>query len=232
MIRASLAVLLCLSSAVPAAAALSCPAAGLDKTGKGSVLLFSALPLGETKFAARWKKARPELVKEFPGLRFEKPENLHVTLVFVGMGWDPEKIPEMEKYSLNGPDLSSGPLKMKGTPDLFGPSKQVVALHLNPVPSEWETRLMKDRETMTGLGLRSKDRYDDQFKAHISLASSATPDVKRDELARFQKWMTDHASRFGGLELPIDRSVKPKFMVVLGKDEDTRFVPLHGYCKE
>jgi 2'-5' RNA ligase len=211
-------------------AGLSCPADGLDKDGHGSVLLFSALPLNKTKFAKRWEKSQKELAKKFPGLRFEKTENLHVTLSFMGAGWDPAKIDVMEKYGLEGPDVSSGPLEMKGTPDLFGTKKEVVALHLEPVPEEWAKRLMKNRQTMTDLGLRKRDRFDDVFAAHVSLASAPKPDEPREELARFEKWMSDHAARFGGLRIPFDRSIKPAYFVVLGKAETTRFVPLREYC--
>ena len=211
-------------------AGLTCPADGLDKDGHGSVLLFSALPLNKTKFAKQWSKAQKELAKTFPGLRFEKPENLHITLSFNGAGWDPAKIDLMEKYGLDGPDLSSGPLKMKGAPDLFGGKKEVVALHLTPVPEEWATRLMKNRQTMTDLGLRKRDRFDDVFTAHVSLASAPKPDEQRDELDHFEKWMAAHASRFGGLNIAIDRSIAPAYFVVRGKAETTQFVPLREYC--
>jgi 2'-5' RNA ligase len=212
------------------AAGLSCPADGLDKDGHGTALLFSALPLGKTKFAKQWAKAQKELAKSFPGLRFEKSENLHITLSFDGAGWDPATIDTREKYGLDGPDLSSGPLKMNGAPDLFGGKKEVVALHMTPVPDEWANRLMKDRQTMTDLGLRKHDRFDDVFTAHVSLASAPKPDEQREELARFEKWLSDHASRFGGLTIPIDKSIKPAYFVVLGKAETTRFVPLRAYC--
>ena len=225
------AVLLCAAPSVAVhAAGLTCPADSLDKDGRASVLLFSALPLSETKFAVRWTKAQKELKKEFPGLRFEKTENLHITLVFVGMGWEPAKIEEMEMLGLDGPDLSSGALKLKGAMDLFGPKKHVAVLHFDPTPAEWGARLMKNRQTMTDRGFRKRDMFDDQFKAHVSLAFASKPEEQRAELERFEKWMTDHAARFDGLEVSVDRKVKPAFFVVLGKDEAVRFAPLHGYC--
>jgi hypothetical protein len=119
---------------------------------------------------------------------------------------------------------------MKGAPDLFGRKKEVLALHLTPVPDEWAQRLMKDRQTMTDLGLRKRDTFDDVFTAHVSLASAPKPDEQREELARFEKWMSDHASRFGGLSIPIDKAIKPAYFVVQGKDETTRFVPVREYC--
>lgn len=229
--RAAAAALLILAlSSSSRAAGLTCPEGSLDKDGHGSALLFSALPLNKTKFARRWGKAQKELAKTFPSLRFETPENLHVTLAFMGGGWDPAKLDVLEKYGLDGPALSSGPLTMKGTPDLFGGKKEVVALHLETVPEEWAKRLMKDRDAMTELGLRKRDRFDDVFTAHVSLAFASKPDEQRDELARFEKWMADHASRFDGLAFKIDKSIKPAYFVVLGKDETTRFVPLRRYC--
>ncbi len=212
------------------AAGISCPADALDKDGKGALLLFSALPLGKTKFAKEWGKARKELTKKFPGLSFEKVENLHVTLSFMGPGWNPAETDAMEALSLDGPDLSSGTLPLKGAPELFGPKKHVVALALSPVPEEWAARLMKNRDAATAKGFRKRDMYDDVFKPHMSLASAPKPDEQREELARFQAWMTEHAKRFGGLALPLTRDVKPAFFLVLGKGPDTRFVPLRDYC--
>lgn len=226
------AALLLLATLVPPCfgAPVSCPADALDKDGKGALLLFSALPLGKTKFAKEWGKAQKELTKKFPGLSFEKVENLHVTLSFMGAGWNPAATEDMEKLSLDGPDLSSGPVKLNGTPDLFGPNKNVVALALTPVPGEWAARLMKNRDEATAKGFRKRDRYDDVFKPHISLASAPKPDEQRAELAAFQAWMTEHAKRFGGLEMSLTRDVKPAFFLVLGKGPDTRFVPLRDYC--
>ena len=228
----TLAALLLVGALVPPcfAVGVSCPADALDKDGKGTLLLFSALPLGKTKFAKEWGKAQKELAKEFPGLSFEKPDNLHVTLSFMGAGWKPDETEAMETYALDGPDLSSGPVKMKGAPELFGPKKQVVALDLSPVPEEWSLRLMKNRQTLTDKGYRKRDMYDDVFKPHVSLASASKPDEQREELARFQAWMTGHAKRFGGLELPFTRDIKPAFFLVLGKAETLRFVPLRSYC--
>ena len=228
--RAFAAVLLLLAAA-PARAALSCPEGALDKDGRGTLLMFSALPLGRTKFAKEWGKARKELEKEFPGLAFEKPENLHVTLAFMGAGWKLADLDAMETLALDGPDLSSGPLKMKGAPEFYGPKKQVVALELAPVPAEWSSRLMKDRQAMTDKGYRKRDMFDDVFKPHVSLATAPKPDEQREELARFKEWMTKRAKRFGGLELPITRDIKPAFLLVLGKAEATRFTPIREYCR-
>ncbi len=213
-----------------AAAGLVCPAEALDKDGRATLLLFSALPLGKTKFAKEWGKAQKELSKKFPGLAFEKTENLHVTLSFMGGGWKPEDAELMEKYALNGPDLSSGSLVMKGAAELFGPKKQVVALDLTPVPTEWATRLMMDRQTLTDKGFRKRDAYDDVFKPHVSLASAPKPDEQREELARFKAWMTEHAKRFGGLDIAFTRDIKPAFFLVLGKGPEVRFVPLRDHC--
>lgn len=226
-----LAVLLAAALAVPASAAgLSCPEGALDKDGKGAVLLFSAIPLGDSALAKSWAKARPELVKEFPTLRFEKTENLHITLAFMGMGWDPAKLDEMEKLGLEGPDVSSGAVVLKALPDVFGPQKNVAVLHLGPVPNEWDERLIAKRDKMTELGLRKRDRFDAVFKAHVSLAFASKPEEQRAELLRFNAWMTKNSKRFGGLELALDGKAKPAYFVVQGKDETLAFPPLRSYC--
>ena len=214
-----------------AAAGVACPATVVDDKGLGTVPLFSSLPLTKTPFAKKWAKAQKELAKEFPRLRFEKPENLHITLAFMSVkGWDAAKLGEMEKLGLDGPDLSSGPVKMTGTPDLFGPNKNVVAIRLEPVPQEWSARLMADRQKMTDEGLRPRDRFDDVFTPHVTLATAPKVDEQREELARFQKWMGDHAKKFGDLRIELDRKIVPAYYLVLGKDETTRFEPLRGVC--
>lgn len=221
--KAAVAALLLLASDPARAARLACPA------DAGARLLFSSIPLGSTPFAREWAKAQKELAREFPGLAFEKPDNLHVTLAFMGGGWKLENLDDMERLGLAGPDLSSGPLKLAAAPELYGPKKQVVALELTPVPEEWSSRLMKDRRTMTDKGYRKRDMFDDVFKPHVSLASAPKPDEQREELARFQAWT---ARRFKGLVLPITRDEKPAYYLVLGKGPETRFTPLREYCPE
>ncbi len=221
----------CVLAASSAAAGLSCPPGVLDEKGLGRVPLFSSLPLSRTPFARNWRRAQKELAKKFPYLLFEKPENLHITLAFMSVsGWDPAKLADMERLGLDGPDLSSGPVTLTGTPDLFGPQKQVAAMRLEPVPPSWSKRLRADRQAMTDAGLRPRDRYDDVFTPHVTLATAPKPDEQRAELARFEKWLSAHARALGGLRIVLDRSVKPVYFVVIGRDADTRFEPLRAYC--
>ena len=231
--RRLLAALLAASCAAPAAAAaagLACPKDALDAKGRVQAPLFSALPLSHTPFAARWAAAQEELRREFPTLRFEKPENLHVTLVYVGPGWDPAKADALEKYSLDAPDLSRGPVTLAGAPALFGFHKDVLALELKPVPAGWSKRLMSDRDAMTRQGLRPKDKFDEVFQPHVSLAYASEPEKDRPELQRLAKWLTERAGRFQGLSFMLDDSIRPDLLVVVGKDEATRFVPMRAYC--
>jgi len=220
--------------ALPAAAAgVSCPKDVVDEKGMGQVPLFSALSLAKTPFAKKWGKAQKELAQEFPTLRFEKPENLHITLAFMSVkDWDQARLSEMERIGLDGPDLSSGPVKMTGTPDLFGPQKNIVAIRLEPVPEEWAKRLMSDRQKMTDGGLRPRDRYDDVFTPHVTLATAPKVDEQRGELARFEKWLADHAKKFGDLKSTLDRKIVAAYDLVIGKDEATRFEPVRGYCAD
>jgi 2'-5' RNA ligase len=222
-----------LLAASAAAAGVSCPPSVVDDKGLGKVPLFSALSLSKTPFAKKWAKAQKELAKEFPDLRFEKPSNLHVTLAFMSVsGWDPAKLEDMEKLGLDGPDLSSGPVKLVGTPDLFGTKKEVVALRLDPVPAEWSKRLMADRQAMTDKGLRPRDRFDEVFTPHVSLATAPKPDEQRDELARFQMWLVARAKDFGELKIELDKTIAPRYFLVIGKDAETRFEPVRGYCSD
>jgi 2'-5' RNA ligase len=227
------ALVLVAAASYASAAGISCPASAVDDKGLGKVPLFSSLSLARTAFAKRWAKAQKELAKEFPKLRFEKPSNLHITLAFMSVnGWDAAKVEEMERLGLDGPDLSSGPVEMTGTPDLFGPQKNIVAIRMEPVPQEWSKRLMADRQKMTDEGLRPRDRYDDVFTPHVTLATAPKIDEQRGELARFQKWLTDHAKKFGDLKIELDRKIVPRYYLVIGKDETTSFEPLRGYCAD
>ncbi len=208
----------------------SCPAAIADARGVGRVPLFSAIPLSRTPFARRWERARRGLAEKFPGLRFEKTEDLHITLVFVSTaGWDLARLGEMERLGLDGPDLSSGPVVLGGTPDLFGPDKDVAALRLGPVPSEWSRRLMADRDAMTAAGLRPRDRYDAVFVPHASLAYARTP-KDRPELKRFEAWLLKRARRFAGLKFAVGRENAPRYYLVTGRGDSTEFPPLRGKC--
>jgi 2'-5' RNA ligase len=231
--RAASLIVVVAAFASAAAAAVSCPANVVDEKGLGRIPLFSALSLAKTPFAKKWAGVRKELAKEFPSLRFEKPENLHVTLAFMSVnGWDSAKIEAMEKLGLDAPDLSSGPVKMTGTPDLFGPTKNVVALKVEPVPGEWTKRLMADRDAMTAAGLRPRDRFDAVFTPHVTLATAPKPDEQRADLVRFEKWLQDHAPKLGDLKFELNRKIEPHFYLVLGKDEATRFEPLRGVCAD
>lgn len=214
------------------ATGLLCPSGVLDARGYGAVPLFSALPMSGSSFARRWSRALPGLSKEFPDLRFEKPENLHVTLVFVSTaGWDSTRVDDYEKYAMDGPDVSSGPLVMKGALDTFGPKKDVAVLHFSAIPKEWPARLMKDRDVATAKGLRPRDRYDDVFEAHVSLAFARDAEKDRAELRRFEKRMETHAADFDGLSVRLDRAERPALFLVLGGGDSVRFVPLKAYCR-
>ena len=214
--------------ALAAFSAAACPPEVVGDSGTGKVPLFSSLPLEASAFGQAWAKALPGLRKEFPTLRLEKPENLHITIAFMGVkDWDPKKAPDMEKLALDGPNLSSGPVAMKGSPDIFGPKKHVAVWHLAEAPKEWGARVVRDLAKMTELGLRKKDAYDDAYKPHVSLAFAAKPEEQQTELARFEKRLLE-------LKLPpvvIDHAVKPALFVALGKDDTTRFVTLASLCK-
>ncbi len=206
-------------------AAQRCPARLLDERGRGALPLFSALTTQDTMLAERWAAEQADLAELFPHLRIEPPENLHITLVFMSpRGWDAGAIDTMERYALDGPKVS-GRLELSGSMETFGPKNDVAVLHFESIPSEWTRRLVANRQVLTDIGLRPRDRYDDAFNAHISLAYAPTEQDK-PELERFERWMTEHADLFGGLKISIPDSARPRLFVVVGRGDDTRFVPL------
>lgn len=170
--------------------------------GYGRVPLFSAIPLRDSALAKTWARLAPKARQDFPGLRTERPEDLHITLVFLGSGWNPEKIEQIAQNSLIGP--AHGSLHSPLHPEVFGKNGQVMALRLESVPEEWSERINSAKQRLNEQGLKKPDLFNLQFKPHISLAQFRAADTSPEVMKRFQKWIEDAAiwnQEFQSLEL-------------------------------
>jgi 2'-5' RNA ligase len=137
-------------------------------------------------------------------------EDLHITVVYVGGGWKTDDLGAIRAHALAGPreTVSFRPEVVR-----MGRDAQVVAVELHGAPEAWGTAVVAARGELNRLGLKKADRYDPEFRPHVTLASArrsppdATDAASLDEL---RSWLTGRlaadASRFTvtvGAETPI-----------------------------
>jgi 2'-5' RNA ligase len=192
------------------------------------VALFSAIVFGNTPFGMQWDAALPSLKSRFPDLRLEEAAHLHITVVYIGNGWDPARIDTYREYGLTAPDFSKGPLELGGSADVFGKQNQVIAIRLTGIPSEWSQRLMFRRQKLTEQGLRQQDRYDSTFEAHITLATAMNPSdpKQRQELNAFQAYINQNKSQFHDFKFELGSSSAPVYLLSVGTSAAPDYQPL------
>jgi 2'-5' RNA ligase len=213
-----------LSLAHPARAdypsSVSCPSK-LLKNGLGRVSLFSAIPLGDTDFAQTWAQVLPSLQKAYPDLEFTSPDDLHITVMYFGDGWDPSKIGEMAPYALLSPDLQEGPVNLTSSASIIGSQSQVVVLQLNDVPQEWTDRVIQGQTALDHLGLRKHDYYDGTFDSHITLVTAPNPSSQQDELSAVMNWVNANASGLSDLTFTFDDNLTADFLLSVSSSENS-----------
>ena len=214
-----------------AAESMKCPDV-LLKGGQGRVPLFSAIPLRDTPMARSWSQLIATARQEFPSLHFEGPDDLHITLVYLGTGWPPEKLEEISRLALVGP--ADGSWHSAARPEVFGKNGQVVVLKLDPAPQEWTDRLVAAKSRLNELGLKKPDSFDTAFNAHVTLARSLKPAEEAAEMQRFQKWITDAASRTPELQsLTLTPKEKPALLLSYQPGPDSpKYAPLLEFCSQ
>jgi 2'-5' RNA ligase len=183
--------------AVPARSQPDSAAARADPAGSAPAkpavnqgFLFSAISFGDSALGVEWSRLRVEAQAKFPGLRMTRPEDLHITVVYIGGGWKAEDLDRIRAHALVAP---ASPGRM--TPEVvrLGRNDQVVAVELHGAPRAWTDSVIAARGALHRLGLRQADRYDTSFRAHISLArAQSDPPSEADStaLAGFMAWIT------------------------------------------
>lgn len=156
--------------------------------------LFSAIPCAETELGRTWAKLFPEAGVRFPGLALTKAEDLHVTVVYVGPGWRRGDLGRIRPLALVAP---AEPFTSRPAVTRFGATGHVVVAELADAPAAWRAAVGAAKAEMNRLGLKRSDRYDAEFRPHVTLAASRRrPPEAADaaELDAFRAWVTGKAA--------------------------------------
>ena len=171
------------SSAASAEGATRRPAAAA-----GGGFLFSAVPLAGTPLARAWSSLRAELQPRFPHLELTLPEDLHVTVVYLGE-WRPVDLPRLRELALVAP---ATPVRLAPRVARFGRAGTVVVIELDPASADWPDAVVAAKAELNRRGLKRPDAYDESFRPHVTLArsrSGKTTVEESAELAAFEAWM-------------------------------------------
>lgn len=194
------------------ATALTGPAAqAAENAGRGN--LFSAIVCAETPLGIAWARLRPLAQKRFPHLKLTQVADLHVTVVYVGPGWQPDSLDRLRPLALTGP---SEPTVFQPEIVSLGAAQDVVAVELHAPTPAWGRAVESAKAELNRLGLKRPDRYDASFRPHLTLAQAShrPPDATETaELLAFRAWLQDEIARN-----------PPPFTVTLGPDTPVRLL--------
>ncbi len=156
--------------------------------------LFSTIPCAGTPLGRAWARLLPEAGARFPGLKLTEVADLHVTVVYVGPGWKAEDLDRIRALALVIPGET-----VEARPEIvrFGATGHVVAAELRGVPSSWLSEVARAKAEMNRLGLKKPDRYDAQFRPHVTLASARSRPPDASEAAALdglRAWVAEHAA--------------------------------------
>lgn len=161
------------------------PAAAAQPRGS----LFSAIPCAETPLGRVWARIRSDAAARFPDLRLSRVEDLHVTVVYVGAEWKTDDLEAIRTHALVSPRET---VSLRPEVVRMGREGQVVAVELHGAPEAWAASVVAAKAELNRLGLKKADRYDADFRPHVTLASSArsTPDAAESaKLDALRAWI-------------------------------------------
>lgn len=156
--------------------------------------LFSTIPCEGTPLGLAWARLLPEAAARFPALKLTRVEDLHVTVVYVGPGWRIEDLDQIRDLALVAPRESRSV-----RPELvrFGATGHVVVAELRSAPASWLSEVAGAKAEMNRLGLKKPDRYDVEFRPHVTLASARNrpPDAaEATALDALREWVAGQAA--------------------------------------
>ena len=156
--------------------------------------LFTTIPCAPTALGRTWARLLPEARTRFPGLDLTRVEDLHVTVVYVGPGWKREELDQVRAIALVAPrePFASRPEIVR-----FGATGHVVVAELRDAPDAWRGEVAGAKAEMNRLGLKKPDRYDAEFRPHVTLATSRRrPPEAADsaELDALRAWLAAKAA--------------------------------------
>jgi hypothetical protein len=196
------------TTGAPAPAGASPPAETALRMG----YLFSAVSFGDSTLGREWARLRPEALERFPDLRLTKVEDLHITVVYIGGGWQPGDLDRIRAHALVVPVGSA-----RMTPEVvrMGRNRQVVAVELLGAPVAWTDSVIAAKQALNALGLKKADAYDTSFRTHITLAEARhSPPGEADTtaLAAFETWARE---KVGAAPARFSVAVGPRTVVRL-----------------
>jgi 2'-5' RNA ligase len=192
-LRRALALLAPLALAAASWACASRPAPGnasAPVTQRGGSL-FSTVPCADTPLGREWAALRSEVAARFPALRLTMVEDLHVTIIYVGPGWKAEDLDRIRAHALVVP-RETGTFRPEAA--RLGRNAHVVVVELHDGPVSWSDAVVAAKAEMNRLGLKKPDRYDAEFRPHVTLASAKGPSpdaVEAAELDAFRAWLAE-----------------------------------------
>ncbi len=168
--------------------------AALFAAPAGDGRLFSAVMLGRSALADAWTPLRLEAARRFPALGLTHPEDLHVTVVYVG-SWKRADLPRLRAAMLVN---SAAHERLAPEVVYLGRASQVVAVELKTPSAAWSSAVVDARRELATLSLRRAEDIDADFRPHVTLATAPhTPptDDERAQLAAFHAWITAEVAR-------------------------------------
>ena len=162
--------------------------------------LFSTIPCAGTPLGREWSRLRAEAESRFPGLRLTRVEDLHITVVYIGGDWKRDDLEAIRTHALPGPreTVSFRPEAVR-----MGRNGHVVAVEMHGAPEAWGTLVIAAKAELNRLGLKRPDRYDTEFRPHVTLASARKSPPDETEAAALddlRTWVAqkvaEDASRF------------------------------------
>lgn len=174
------------TSAPGSSASAPAGAAGPEEPASG--FLFSAIPLAGSPLARAWSVWRAEALAAFPRLELTLPEDLHVTVVYVGP-WRRETLPALRTRAQVRP---SSEVRLSPAVARFGREGQALVVELSPATRGWSDAVVAAKAELNRLGLKRPDRYDETFRPHVTLAEARRGEPTEEtgaDLAACETWL-------------------------------------------
>ncbi len=157
--------------------------------------LFSAIQVQDTQLGKKWSQLYPEAKAAFPGLKIKKPQDAHITQVYMGGDW---KFDQLATFASEAIVKPADTITLNATVERLGRNQQVVVAELHGIPSIWAERVVAAKTKLAQAGLRKADSFDSNFRGHVTLAESKnfqpTPEDAQ-QLEAFQAWIEGRLSK-------------------------------------
>lgn len=148
--------------------------------------LFSAYRLEQSKLAHYWSQKLPELKKHFPQLKFTKPEDLHITTVYIGepsSGTIHEAAGVLEAQSF--PPISLADVRAKRIRK-FGSGHNIVVVELLGLPRAIQSEVLRLKRILVDRGFIEEDER--HYRPHITLARLKRGREAKEEVEGLADW--------------------------------------------